>query len=100
MGKDIRTYYAEFNDESMRIFFSLFNEFRNETGNINRGNNENVFQMLRAKYIAVLKQRLGRSAETLIQQCDSAESQGRLRIGFSEKINYLSAEFLRKSGLL
>lgn len=100
MDKDIRVVYSEFNEESLRIFFSLFNKFRNEADVIERDGYENVFQLLRSKYIILLKQSLERCAANLVEQCNTAESQGRLRIGFAEKITYFTREFLRKSGSL
>lgn len=100
MRKDIRTIYAEFNNLSMKIFFSLLNEFRNETTKIERVSNENVFQLLRSKYSCTLQERLERGAFALIDKCDSKEDQGRLRIGFSEKIKYFLREFVRKANLL
>jgi hypothetical protein len=98
MEKDIRVLYTEYNEAASRIFFSLFNEFRNEAETIERDSYENVFQLLKSRYASVLKHRLEQSAGNIIDKCDSAESQGRLRIGFSEKITYFLKEFTRKSG--
>lgn len=94
------TYHAEFNEESTRIFFSLFTEFATESGKLKRGRDENVFQLLRAKYSRVLQQRLDQGAENQIQKCKNPELQKHLRIGFSDKINYFLREFLRKSNHL
>jgi hypothetical protein len=99
-GNDLRIAYAEYNQEASRIFFGLFNEFRNEADDLERDGDENVFQLLRAKYTAVLKQRLERSANLLIAGCNAAEAQGRLRISVTEKIKYFLKEFTRKSELM
>ena len=100
MDKDIRFIYNEYNEVAMRIFFSLFNKFREEADSIERNGYENVFQMLKGKYVKTLKMRLEQSASVFIENCDSAEIQGRLRIGFSEKISWLTREFYRKSTLI
>lgn len=100
MDKDIRISYAEFNESAMRIYFSLFREFRTETEAIERNGSENVFQLLRAKYVSTLRQKLEGSANAMLDQCKSADAQGRLRIGFSEKIKYFIKEFTIKSSAL
>lgn len=100
MDKDIRISHAEFNEQAMRIFFSLLREFRNEAEAIQRNGSENIFQLMRARYISVLKQRLERSAGILLEQCKTAHSQGLLRNGFSERISYYLKEFTRDSETL
>ncbi|KIC94866.1 hypothetical protein [Flavihumibacter solisilvae] len=97
MDKDIRISHAEFNEQAMRIFFPLLREFRNEAKAIERNGSENIFQLLRARYVNVLKQRLERSAGSLLDQCKTAQSQGLLRNGFSERISYYLKEFTRNS---
>jgi len=99
MDKDIRVAYAEFNKEASRIFSSVFNEFRDEADKIERDGHENVFQVVRAKYFNLLKYRLDRFAGFLIDHSATKESQGQLRINFSENINYFLKEFERKSEL-
>ena len=97
MDKDIRISHAEFNEQAMRIFFSLLREFRNEAEAIQRNGSENIFQLMRARYLTVLKQRLERSAGVFLDQCKTAHSQGLLRNGFSERISYFLKEFTRDS---
>jgi hypothetical protein len=97
---DIRQSYAEYDQESSRIFFKLFNEFRMEADTVEKDGDENVFQTLRAKYSSLLKQRLERTAGLIIIKYDAAGSQGRLRISFAEKIKYYQKEFTRKSEAL
>jgi hypothetical protein len=97
---DLRFVYSEYNQEATRVFFRLFNEFRNEADTMGREGDENVFQLIRAKYSATLKHQLEQIAGLLITKCDSFESQGRLRISFAEKIKYFAREFIRKSETL
>jgi len=100
MEKDIRIMYAEFNAEANRHFFSIFNEFSNAANSIERDGYENLFQLTRAKYSTQLKHKLEKSADTMINKCELAETMGRLRINFTEAINYYLKEFTRKSVLL
>jgi len=97
---DFRIVYSEYNQEANQIFFELFNDFRNKVDALDRDGDENVFQLLRSKYLKTLRQQLGGCANLLIDKCDVAEVQGRLRINFSEKITYLQKEFTRKSEML
>ena len=100
MDQDIRIIFSDFNGEASRIVFTLFSEFREEADKIERVSNENVFHMLKAKYISTLKHRLEHRASLLIEQCNTADSQGRLRIGFAGQISYYLKEFMMKSGTL
>jgi hypothetical protein len=98
MEKNIRIAYAEFNKEASQIFFSVFNEFRNEADKIVRDGYENVYQIARAKYLNILKYRLDLIAGSFIDQSStSKETQGHLRNSFSENIKYFLKEFERKS---
>jgi hypothetical protein len=97
MEQDIRLTYSEFNAQATRNFFSLFNEFSAAAENLDRDSNENVFQLLRGKYLAMLKQKLDKLANLLINKSEKPETMGRLRINFSEQITYFQKEFTRKS---
>lgn len=97
MEKDNRIAYGEFNKEASQIFFSVFNEFRNEADRIVRDGYENVFQIARSKYLNILKYRLDLIAGSFIDQSSTKESQGHLRSSFSENIKYFLKEFERKS---
>lgn len=99
-NNDIRFTYSEYDRKADRIFFGLFSEFRDKVDLLDRDGDENVFQLLRANYKKKLKQQLEVYANLLITNCDLAELQGRLRINFAEKINYLLREFVRKSEML
>jgi hypothetical protein len=97
MEKDIRAIYSDFNTQANRHFYSVFNEFSNAADTIERDGYENIFQLTRAKYTTRLKGLLEKSAETIINNCHSAETVGRLRINFTEAISYYLKEFTRKS---
>ncbi len=97
MEKDIRIAFSEFNKEASQIFFSVFNEFRNEADKIVRDGYENVFQIARSKYLNILKYRLDLIAGSFIDQSITKESQDHLRSSFSENIKYFLKEFERKS---
>jgi hypothetical protein len=100
MEKDIRSIYSDFNTQATRHFYSVFNEFSNAAEVIERDGYENLFQLTRAKYSTQLKRLLEKSADTMINNCESAETMGRLRINFTESISYYLKEFTRKSILL
>jgi hypothetical protein len=100
MEKDIRALYSDFSTQATRHLYSVFNEFSNAADAIETDEYENIFQQTRAKYTARLKSLLEKSAETIIGNCNSAETIGRLRINFTESISYHLKEFTRKSGLL
>jgi len=100
MEQDIRLTYTEFNEQATRQFFSLFNEFKSTAESLERDSNENVFQLLRGKYLSLLKQKLEQTARLIMSKSEKPETLGRLRINFSEKITYFVREFTRKSELL
>jgi hypothetical protein len=96
MAKDIRAMYTEFDERSGFIFFQLFNEFRNEADKIETGEN-NVFNLMRSRYGSLLRQRVEKIATNLIEECETPDLQGRLRIFANDKIQFYLKEFTRKS---
>lgn len=97
MEQDIRLTYREFNEQATRQFFSLFNEFSSAAETMDRHSDQNVFQLLRGKYLAMLKQKLDIAANLIMSKSEKPETKGRLRINFSERITYFQREFIRKS---
>ena len=97
MAKDIRTAYIEFDAQSGVIFFQLFNEFRNEADKIDAGESKNVFHLMRSRYLVSLRQRMEKIGLNLVDEVETPESQGRLRIFANDKIQFYLKEFTRKS---
>ncbi len=62
MKEDIETIIVDFNNQAVKIYSALSDEFLESVQNINRNSEENVFKMQKAKFTDALKYQLDEQA--------------------------------------
>jgi hypothetical protein len=97
MDGDIRTIQAAFYNTANDILQVTYQQFRRDAAGIDRNGDENVYQLLRSKYIRVLRQLLEQKAGIFCDRCKIQKLQQPLRARLTDTIRYFEAEFMRKA---
>jgi len=97
MGKDIVLIITEFRNVTSLIYEMVFAGFRESVKNLDRQEDENVYQQLQSKYRSKLKMLLEHEAEKILEE---HRAQGDLRMLQRElngHVSYLLTAFLLKA---
>jgi hypothetical protein len=71
MHKDIDELSVEFNFKAKEAYYLVYTKFNNKVGELNRQDDENVFQMTRAQFGYALKAELEKIAMSMIEKARS-----------------------------
>jgi len=87
----------DFNKRAKKIFFSLYEKFRESAKLIDRARDDNVFQQQQSKYLQTLKQQLESLALEILSKNSSVRDNSQLNKKLTDEINEYVKEFRQKS---
>lgn len=87
----------DFNNRAKKIFFSLFERFKESAKLLDRAQDDNVFQQQQGKYLQTLKQQLESLALELLNKNSSVGNIRQLNKNLTDEINEYVNEFRQKS---
>ena len=87
----------DFNAKAIKIFFSLFDRFKDSTIRLDRKKDENVFQQQLGKFQFTLKEQLEVTAKELIEKNKTITNITHFNKILSQRIGYYLNEFRLKS---
>lgn len=87
----------EFNNRAKKIFFSLYENFKESAKLLNRRRDDNVFQQQQGKYLQTLKQQLESLALEVLNKNRSSGNNNELTKKLTGEINEYVKEFMQKS---
>lgn len=87
----------DFNNRAKKIFFLLYERFRESTKRLDRAKDENVFQQQESKYLQTLKQQLESLALEILNKSSSVGNKSQLNKKLTDEINEYIKEFRQKS---
>ena len=87
----------EFNKNARRIFFSLYEKFRESIQQLNRKKDENVFQQQQAKYLQTLKTELEYVVKGLLEKNKSTYNMNQVNKKLTDEIAMYLNEFRQKT---
>jgi|SRR5690242_7378487 len=88
---------TDFNNSAQRIFFSLYQTFKESAKLLDRAKDDNVFQQQQGKYLQTLKQQLESLALEILNKNNSAGKNKELNKKLTDEINGYVKEFRQKS---
>ena len=97
MDNECEQVFADFNNSAQRLFFLTYENFSVFAKQLNRQQDENVFQQQLGKYLRTLKLQLEGIAEEVIQKNKSLKEIDRCNKLLTEKIDFYLNEFRQKS---
>ena len=95
MKEDTDKTIVEFNNEAARLYGHVFDQFENSVRNIDRNNEENVFQMRVSKFSLELKKQLEQHVKKILESSDSKMNE-QLQAALSVKVSYYLRQFMQK----
>ena len=95
MKEDAEEIVMEFNNVAASIFASFFEQFSNSARKLDRGTDENVFQMQIAKYVSMIRSRLEQQAQKYFTNYSGTKLK-ELQSAISARIAYYLQEFRSK----
>jgi hypothetical protein len=87
----------DFDAKAIKVFFSLFDRFKDSTTRLDRKKDENVFQQQLGKFQFTLKEQLEMVAKELIEKNKTITNITHCNKVLSERIAYYLNEFRLKS---
>ena len=96
MQKDADQLHVAFNNRARKVFFALYNQFKQRITSLDRLRDENVFQQLQGQYVQTLKQQLESIAKELITSYNSSESSTLFSKSIVSTIADYATEFTQK----
>jgi len=97
MNKGFDQVEFDFNTKAIKIFFSLFDRFKDSTSRLDRKKDENVFQQQLGKYQYSLKEQLEMIAKELFEKNKTIINISQFNKILSDRISYYLNEFRLKS---
>ena len=97
MHKDIDELSVEFNFKAKEAFYLVFTKFNNKVAELNRQDDENVFQMTRAQFGYGLKAELEKIAKSIIEKSRELKDIDQLKRNLTNRIHDYLQEFMMKS---
>jgi len=88
---------VDFNNRAEKIFFPLYEKFKESAKLLNRARDDNVFQQQQSKYLQTLKQQLESLAIEILNKNSSVGNNSQLNRKLTEEINEYLKEFRQKS---
>jgi len=92
MKEDFEKLIVDFNNSAAKIYSILFRQFSKSIRNLNRMEEENVFNMQAAKFTDNLKFQLEQQVKKILDTAD-AEIYDQLQLALSTRINFYLTEF-------
>jgi hypothetical protein len=96
MQQDIEKSLVQFHNRSRTIFFSLYNDLRLCSKQINRQHYENHFQQWQAQYITQLRQHLQQIAKETIEDASTAAHRNELGHTLQQSMEAYVQDFIKK----
>lgn len=87
----------DFNKRAQKVFFPLYEKFKESTKLLNRVRDDNVFQQQQSKYLQTLKQQLESLALEILNKNRSVGNNSQLNKKLTDEINEYVNEFRQKS---
>lgn len=97
MHRDIDELGIEFNFKAKEAYYSMYARFQNETSELNRQRDENVFQLTRAQYCQAMKAELEKIALSVIERNNALAEITELKRNLTNRIHDYVQEFMMKS---
>jgi flagellar biosynthesis component FlhA len=95
--QDISQILVDFNEKGKKIFFSLYDQFRQTAKRLDRTKDNNVFQQQEGKYLATLKHQLESLAVEMMNKNKTIENTSQLNKKLTDTVNQFLSEFQQKS---
>ena len=92
--------YSQFNQSANELYHLLYSDFSQKATEFRRKDNENLYQVQKAKYLVRLKQGLEELASRLIGECENNSLKDKLRFGLPARIEIFLREFMQKTEAL
>jgi hypothetical protein len=92
MKEDVERLIVEFNNSAAKNYSILFRQFSKSIRNLNRMEEENVFNMQAAKFADNLKFQLEQQVKIILETADT-EIYDQLQLALSARINFYLNEF-------
>ena len=97
MEKEFEQVTIDFTNKAQKLFLSMFEKFRDSTKQLNRLQDENVFQQQQGKYVYTLKEQLEALARELLYKNKSLKNINHCNKILTDEINNYLNEFRKKS---
>ena len=97
MEKDFGNIISKFRDLSSKISEMIFDDLKRKVKKLDRQKDENVFQLLQARYINELEKQLQQEAEKMVQENNKYSNLKLLRNELTNQASYILSEFLQKA---
>lgn len=88
---------VDFNNKAKKIFFSLYEKFAGSAKQLDRRQDENVFQHQQNKYLKTLKGELENVATDILNKNNPSKNTSLLNKKLTDEINSYLNEFRQKS---
>jgi hypothetical protein len=97
MEKDFGNIISKFRDLSSKMSEMIYDDFKRKVKKLDRQKDENVFQLLQARYINELDKQLQQAAEKMVQENNKYSNLKLLRNELANQSSYILSEFLQKA---
>ena len=87
----------DFNKRAQKVFFPLYEKFKESAKLLDRVRDDNVFQQQQSKYLQTLKQQLESLALEILNKNRSVGKNSQLNKKLTDEINEYMKEFRQKS---
>jgi len=97
MENDIGLIITEYRDLSSKISEMIYDDFKRKVKRLNRRTDENVYQLLQARYINELEKQLHQEVEKMVEKNNKNVNLTSLRHELATQASYILSEFLLKA---
>ena len=97
MENDIGMLISKYRDLSSKISEMIYYDFKRNVERLDRHTDENVFQLLQARYIHELEKQLHHEVEKMVEKSKTNVNVKLLRHELGNQASYILSEFLQKA---
>ena len=97
MENDIAIVISRYRDLSSKISERIYDEFKRKIESLDRRRDENVFQLVQARYINELEKQLHHEVEKMVEKYKTNTNVTLLRHELGNQASYILSEFLQKA---
>jgi len=97
MENDIGMLISKYRDLSSKISEMIYDDFKKNVERLDRQTDENVFQLLQARYINELEKQLHQEVEKIVAKNNTNINVTLLRYELGNQASYILSEYLQKA---
>jgi len=97
MENEIGVVISKYRDLSAKISEKIYDEFKRKIESLDRRRDENVFQLVQARYINELEKQLHQEVEKMVEKYKTNVNVTLLRHELGNQASYILSEFLQKA---